>query len=286
MLKDLLSTLKINHYLKNAIIIIPLFFSMNYANINLLLKCIVMTVSFCLISSAVYILNDLIDIEKDRIHPIKCNRAIASGKVPKKMALCLFITLLIISLYTSFLINMCCMAMILFYLILNILYSTYFKNIAIIDVACISLGFIFRIVAGCFAIDAIPSAFVILMTFFCSMFFTFAKRKMELQLLGQEKCRESIKGFDVPGINQFILVNAILSISFYFTYTMDEVTISRAGTAYLYLTTVPFTLIVFRLLYLINFSSENDDPIIYMKDLTLKILSVFYIFIFVLTYFL
>lgn len=286
MIKDILSTLKINHYLKNAIIIIPLFFSMNYANLNLFLKCIIMMLSFCLISSAVYILNDLIDIENDRKHPIKSNRAIASGRISKHLAISLFIILLIFSLSLSFVLNLCCAMMIIFYLILNILYSTCFKNIAIIDVACISIGFIFRIVAGCFAIDAIPSAFVILMTFFCSMFFTFAKRKMELQLLGQNECRKSIKGFDVSGINQFILVNAILSISFYFTYTMDEVTISRAGTAYLYLTTVPFTLIVFRLLYLINFSSENDDPIIYMKDPTLKILSVFYIFIFVMTYFL
>ena len=286
MLKDIIKTLKINHYIKNIIVIIPLFFSMNYANMHLFLKSLVMILSFCFISSAVYVLNDLIDIEKDKKHPIKCNRAIASGRISKRFAIMLLFILLIMSIYTSNIVNPMCVLMTGLYFVLNIFYSLYFKDIAIIDVACISFGFIFRIISGCFAINVLPSAFVILMTFFGSMFFTFTKRKMELQLVGENECRKSIRGFNIDALNQFILVNAILSISFYFTYTMDNSTILRAGTEYLYLTTIPFTLLVFRLLYLVNFANNNDDPIIYMKDKTLKLFAFFYIFIFVLVYFL
>lgn len=284
MIKDILKTLKINHYIKNIIVIIPLFFSMNYANVDLFYKCITAMISFCFISSAVYILNDIIDIEKDKKHPIKCKRAIASGRISKPFAIFMLLLLLIFSVLLSNSINLRCTSMVGLYFLLNILYSLYFKDIAIIDVACISFGFIFRIIAGCFAINVIPSAFVILMTFFGSMFFTFTKRKMELQLLGENECRKSIKGFNINALNQFILVCAILSISFYFTYTMDEITVLRAGTGYLYLTTIPFTLLVFRLLHLINFSNNNDDPIIYMKDITLKTLAIFYIFVFILAY--
>ena len=106
---------------------------------------------------------------------------------------------------------------------------------------------------------------------------------MEIQLLGNN-CRNSIKEFDISAINQFILINAILSISFYFTYTMDAVTISRAGTNYLYITTIPFTLLVFRLLFLVNFSQNNDDPIILLKDKMIKYLSVFYVVTLLLSY--
>ena len=284
MLKDIIKTLKINHYIKNIIVILPLFFSMNYANINLCIECLIVFMSFCWISSSVYILNDIIDIEKDKIHPIKCNRPITSGRLSKPLAVAILVILFCASVFMAKLVNLLCVLMVILYFILNVFYSLYFKKIVIVDVACIAFGFIFRIIAGCFAINVIPSAFVILMTFFASMFFSFTKRKMELKLVGESGCRESIKGFNIPAINQFILVNAILSIAFYFTYTMDEVTIHRAGTEFLYITTIPFTLLVFRFLYLINFSDGEDDPIIFMKDTTLKIFAVFYIIIFVVAY--
>ncbi len=284
MLKDIIKTLKINHYIKNIIVILPLFFSMNYANINLCLECLIVFVSFCFISSSVYILNDIIDIEKDKMHPIKCNRPIASGRLSKPFAVVILIMLFCVSILAAKLVNFLCVLMVIFYFILNVFYSLCFKNIVIVDVACIAFGFILRIIAGCFAINVIPSAFVILMTFFASMFFTFTKRKMELKLVGKNECRASIKGFDISAIDQFILVNAILSIAFYFTYTMDEVTIHRAGTEFLYITTIPFTLLVFRFLYLINFTDGEDDPIIFMKDAALKIFAVFYIIVFVAAY--
>ncbi len=168
--------------------------------------------------------------------------------------------------------------MVVCYFVLNVFYSFNFKNIPIIDVFCIALGFIFRVVAGCFAINVLASPLVILLTFFVSMFFTFTKRKLEFQLIADnEKRRKSLKNFDIQIANYFVLINAILSISFYFTYVLDETTIKRANSEFLYLTAIPFTLIVFRLLLLIFTTKEKDDPIHFVeKDLTIKVLFLFY----------
>lgn len=278
-----IKTLKFNHYIKNVIVIIPLLFSMNFTNPVLWLKCVVIFLAFCLISSAVYVMNDLIDIEKDRLHPIKCHRPIASGKISKKLAYSLMFLLICVSSVLALTLNIPCLIVILLYFILNIFYTLWLKQIALIDVACIALGFVLRIVAGCMAINVIPSALVILLTFFASMFFTFSKRKLELQLTKDDR-RESIKEFNIEIANQFILINAILSIAFYFTYVLDKTTIARAGSEYLYITVIPFTLIVFRLLLLVNIStSENDDPIHFIeKDKPLKFIFWFYVLILIL----
>ena len=114
------------------------------------------------------------------------------------------------------------------------------------------------------------------------MFFTFTKRKLELQFT-QNVCRDSIKNFNLDLLNQLILINAILSIAFYFTYVMDESTILKAGTQYLYLTVIPFTLIIFRLLFLINTMKIVDDPLHYLSDKAIKLLFVLYLLILFLT---
>lgn len=277
MIKAIFKTMKINHYLKNTLVFIPLIFSLNVFNPHLFFRSVIVFVAFCLISSVVYIFNDIIDAESDRKHPIKCKRPIASGILPVKIAILVLILLLGLSLYLSFRLGLLAMLMILSYLVLNIFYSIKLKKIALIDVTCIALGFILRILAGCFAIFVVPSPLVILLTFFTSMFFTYSKRKLELKILkNDEKCRASLKDFDEALINQFVIINAVLSIAFYFTYVLDTQTIERAGTPYLYITVLPFTLIIYRLLLLIN-KADNDDPITFFEqDITLKILFVSY----------
>ncbi|MBQ3310881.1 UbiA prenyltransferase family protein [bacterium] len=288
MLKDILKLCKVNHYIKNVIIIIPLIFSKNLLTFNLYPKCLLMFLGFCFISSAVYIMNDIVDIEKDKVHPAKCKRPIASGKINKNFGIFLCLFLIFLSIACSIFINWLCVLMICLYFILNIFYSLYLKNISLIDVACIATGFILRIVGGCFCINVLPSPLVILMTFFVSMFFTFSKRKLELELIKEpQQCRKSIEKIDINSINQFILLNAVLSISFYITYVLDNSTMQRAGTEYLYLTAIPFTLIIFRLLLLVNTININDDPIYFLEnDNTLKYLIILYfVVIFIVLYF-
>ncbi|MBR6098115.1 UbiA prenyltransferase family protein [bacterium] len=277
MIKDILKTLKVNHYIKNLVVFIPLIFSMNVFNVEKITGCIYMFAAFCLISSAVYVMNDLADIEQDRKHPVKCNRPIASGRISKRFAGFLLVMLVCLSLAISLHFNILCAVSVISYFVLNICYSLWFKKVVLIDVACIATGFILRILAGCYVISVVPSPLVVLMTFFLSMFFTFSKRKMELQLVDMNNRRSALKDFDINIINQFVAINAILAISFYFTYVLDAVTIERAGTRYLYLTAIPFTLIVFQLLLLVNNKEVQDDPIIFIeRNVKLKYLTLFY----------
>ena len=282
MFKTIANTLRINHYIKNTIVLIPLIFSANYNNPLLCIKTLMVLIAFCAISSAVYIFNDIIDINNDRTNPIKKDRPITCGEISKKQALLLMLIGLFISLFISFKINFLTILMLLGYLLLNIFYSIYLKNITLIDVACIALGFIFRILAGCFAIGVKPSPLVIIMTFFASMFFTFAKRKFELELIiDKDIQRKSLSNINIEIIKQFILICAILSISFYLTYMLDSKTIERMGTDLLYITVIPFTLIVFRLLLLINANiSKKGDPIYYIeKDSVLRFLFLLYLIV-------
>ena len=175
------------------------------------------------------------------------------------------------------------------YFLLNIFYSVSLKNIILIDAACIALGFIFRITAGCFAISVIPSPLVILMTFFVSMFFTFIKRKLELEVVKNNiLLRKSISDIDINTANKFILINAVLSIAFYIIYSLDNNTILSVGSEYFYLTAIPFTLIIFRILLLSDFLKEkdNDDPVIFLeRDKTLLFFIIFYFLILIVIYF-
>ena len=286
MIRNILKMMKINHYIKNLVVFVPLIFSLNFADLKLFLCTLLMSIAFCFISSVVYIMNDLFDKEVDKNHPIKSKRPIASGCVSTNTAFFVLLLLFILSTTISYFINLKCLIIVLAYLLLNLAYSLFLKRVVLIDAACIALGFILRIVAGCFAIKVLPSPLVILMTFFVSQFFTFTKRKLEISLLGDvSNTRESIKELDISTANQFILINAILSISFYITYVLDAATIERAGTEYLYLTVMPFTLIIFRLYLLANSMKISDDPIIYLKkDKTIKYLFVLYLLVFFIAY--
>lgn len=282
MIRAIIKTLKVKHYVKNLIVIFPLLFSMSFYKSVSVFECFIIFVSFCAISSAVYILNDLVDRKKDLKHPIKKFRPIASGKISIKQAVLLLCILFLISIITSFSLNNLCLFCVLLYFILNIFYSFLLKNIVLVDAACIAVGFILRILAGCFAIRVLPSPLVILLTFFTSMFFTFSKRKLELGLLKGENCmRKSILSFDISTLEHLVLSNAILSIAFYIVYTLDSATILRAGSSYLYITVIPFTLIVFRLLMLVESKNINfDDPMGFIeKDKILKFFFLFYLIV-------
>lgn len=279
MLAGIFKLLRVKHWVKNLVVFVPLIFSLQIFDLELFMNSLKIFFSFCLISSTVYIFNDVIDVEKDRQHPIKCSRPIASGKISIKVACTLLVFLFLASIFLSKF-SILGLGMILSYLILNIFYTFYLKNLQLIDATCIAMGFIFRIIAGCFVISVQPSPLIVLMTFFISLFFTFTKRKLEFNLNKQvANCRQSLVGFTEESLNQLVYSNAILAIAFYLIYMLDKTTIERCGTDLLYITAIPFTLIIYRLLFLIN-SAQNDDPITFFeKDKQLKCLIVVYIVI-------
>ncbi len=286
MIKSLIKLMKINHYIKNAICFVPLIFSLKFLEVQSFIAEFLMFVSFCLISSSVYVLNDIFDAKADRLHKNKKFRPVASGKISIKTAILFMILLFTLSIFASLYINPLCSLIIVSYFILNIFYTLYFKHIEILDVVSIALGFVLRILAGCSAIMVPPSALVILLTFFVSMLFTFSKRKLEMKLLIEPaRCRKSISKFTPELLNQFVLINAVLSISFYFTYVMDVHTIEKTGAQYLYISAIPFTLIIFRLLFLMNTEQKSDDPSDFIyKDKMLKILFLAYFIILMISF--
>lgn len=281
MIKSIIKLLKLNHHIKNIVVFIPLIFSLNFVYLKSTIFALISFVAFCFIASAVYVLNDIIDAEKDKLHPIKKNRPIASGEISIPLGWSIFVILTILSIVCSCVLNIYVVLTVLLYLVLNIWYSLKLKQLPIIDVVCIALGFILRILTGCFAISVIPSPLVILLTFFTSMFFTFSKRKLEYRLVeNKENCRKSIKEYNEPLLDQYVSANAILSIAFYFTYVLDPVTIERLHNTYLYVTVIPFSLIIFRLLFKIYTCTNQDDPAEFIyKDKTLGILFFIYLLV-------
>lgn len=280
-LKSIINLLKIKHYVKNIVVFIPLVFSLKFLEFNATLEAIIAFIAFDLIASAVYIFNDILDIENDKLHPVKKFRPIASGEISIPLAWILFVLFVIASFVVAFAVNKLVFLSIFLYLILNIWYSLQLKSLPIIDAVGIALGFILRILAGCSAILVVPSPLVILLTFFTSMFFTFSKRKLEYKLLDDKGlCRKSIKGYNETLLNQFVMTNAVLSIAFYITYMLDSTTIQRTGSEYLFITVIPFTIIIYRLVFKIYTANDNDDPAeFFYHDKTLKILIFTYLII-------
>lgn len=280
-LKSIINLLKIKHYVKNIVVFIPLVFSLKFLELNATLEAVIAFIAFDLIASSVYIFNDILDVENDKLHPVKKFRPIASGEISIPLAWILFVLFVIASFVVAFAVNKLVFLSIFLYLILNIWYSLQLKSLPIIDAVGIALGFILRILAGCSAILVVPSPLVILLTFFTSMFFTFSKRKLEYKLLDDKGlCRKSIKGYNETLLNQFVMTNAVLSIAFYITYMLDSTTIQRTGSEYLFITVIPFTIIIYRLVFKIYTANDNDDPAeFFYHDKTLKILIFTYLII-------
>ncbi len=279
--KNILETIKINHYLKNIIIFIPLLLSSDYNKPSIIFISFITFIAFCFISSSVYIFNDLIDINSDIKHPIKRNRPIAGKKITEKSAVFLFLIFLIFSITISYFINIRCLILICSYFILNIFYSLFLKKIAFVDIICIAIGFILRIEAGYISINQAKSITLILLIFFTSLFVTSIKRKLEFMLSKQTGFyRESIQKLAYDRIEKLIDINLYLVLIFYFLLMFQLKNI------YAYITLFPFLLIMLRLKNITNNVTNNDDPMFFIiNDNIIKYLFVFYvIFLFLYVY--
>lgn len=277
-IKDLFKTLKPSHYFKNLTILIPILFSENISNLVIWLDVLIIFSGFCFVSSAIYILNDLIDVEKDKLHPIKCNRPIALGTISKTSAIILLSITLAVGLTIAIITNYQCFYVLIFYFALNIFYSIWLKNFAIVDTTTIAIGFVLRLLSGYFVISEQPSLILILTTFFVSNFFTYTKRSLELQLT--QNTRKSLEQISLKTLNRLIKVNLSFAIIFYVLY-IYVLTVHNNGSKYFYLSVPIFVLIICRVRMLSNTKKLSDDPMIYIeKDLITKILFLIYFSIF------
>jgi len=238
------------------------------------LKSALIFVSFCLVASSVYIVNDIFDRERDCLHPEKKNRPIACGLVSPAEGWALAIVLFGLGLVIAGKLSTPALAIIIAYVLSNFLYSAWMKNIAILDVFFVSLGFVFRIAAGGEAIQVEVSAWIILCTILGSLFLSFAKRRHELSVQGDNAAnhRKTLAEYSPYFLDQMIAVTTASTVMAYALWTMWPSVLEKFHTKHLPYT-IPFVCYgIFRYLYLVHQKGEGGDPTkMFLKDRPLQI---------------
>ena len=261
-MNKVLGTLRPQQWVKNLLLFAGLIFSQNFYNLDLFLKSLAAFGLFCLLSSSVYIVNDILDREGDRKHPLKSNRPIAKGEIKISTAIALFVLLALISLGLSALLSIPFALMALSYLLLNLVYSRYLKHVVIIDVMCIALGFVIRAVAGAVVIGVEISPWLVVCTTLLALFLGFGKRRHELLVLDAQAGdhRKILTEYSPYFLDQMISVVTASTVVAYAFYTLSPEIQIKLQTKYMELT-IPFVLYgVFRYLYLIHQKEGGGSP--------------------------
>ena len=260
-MKKYLKLMRVHHYIKNFLVFAALACSGEFFVLKKLGLATLGFVSFCMISSVVYIINDINDVEKDRKHPTKKNRPIASGAVPIKNAIILAIVLGVIVLVCSYFINswkaICLLGL---YFILNLGYSFGLKNIAIVDIAILASGFFIRLLYGSVVSMIDISNWLYLTVIAGAFYFALGKRRNELKKNGSDKTRKVLKAYPEAFLDKNMYMCLGLMNMFYALWSMDADTIAHYNTEYLILT-VPIVLLI-TMKYSMNIEGESDgDPV-------------------------
>jgi len=262
MLNALIRTMRPRQWSKNIFIFAALVFDEQLLNAEAFLRTLAGFVLFCLISSAVYILNDIVDVDADREHPQKKTRPIASGKLPVGVAWVAGISLVIITLGLAyFFLTPGFEAVLIVYFLLNIAYSKWLKHIPIIDVLLLAGFFVLRVHAGVtlIAVERFSPWLYVVMTLL-ALFLGFGKRRAELALLakGAGSHRKVLEGYTLPLLDQYIMIVAGTTIVAYSLYTFSAPNVPENHSMML---TIPFVLYtIFRYLYLIEVKHAGGAP--------------------------
>lgn len=267
MLINILKTMRPRQWTKNLIIFIPLVFTLReywkpfsremYVLFGISVGAFVL---FCIFSGIVYLINDIVDIEKDRLHPTKRNRPLASGALKRLHAIAAIVILLAIALPLAFWLDVWFGAISVVYIGVNLLYSFVLKNIVIVDVFSVAGGFVLRAVAGASAIHVPASPWLYVCTILLSLFISFSKRRHELVMLedGATNHRAILKEYTPEVLDEMIAVTTASFVMAYSLYTFSAENLPKNRTMML---TIPFALyVVFRLLYLVHVKNEGGSP--------------------------
>ncbi|WP_392486421.1 decaprenyl-phosphate phosphoribosyltransferase [Haloimpatiens sp. FM7315] len=224
-IKEIVKLTRPKQWIKNFFIFAAIVFSGKFMDIDLLKGNIITFIIFCLTSSSIYVLNDIVDIDKDKCHPEKKNRPLASGKVTILQGVVLNIILVLLVIILSLNLNYKIFIICLIYIIMNILYTFKLKNVVIIDVMIITFGFVLRVESGSMATKVELSPWLILCTVLLSLFLALNKRKGEIKMLKKdsEKHRAILKEYSIEFIDSMLnIVTPSIFIS-YCLYTFSSV---------------------------------------------------------------
>lgn len=274
MLKYIFKAMRPRQWTKNAFVLAALVFDRQLFNIPSLERTLLTFVIFCLVSSSVYLLNDVMDIEADRIHPVKKNRPIASGKVPVTLAIGLSVFLILLSLVVSYFLSLGLVAIISVYFLLNLAYSKWLKHMPIIDVLVIAACFVLRVAAGVSVIQVERfSPWLYVVTTLFALYIGFGKRRAELMVLVPENSqshRKVLSGYSIEFVDQLITVVSSTTIIAYSLYTFSAPNLPDNHAMML---TIPFVLYgIFRYLSLLQIYKMGGEPEeLLLKDRPLQI---------------
>ncbi len=266
-----LKLIRIKHWIKNILIFLPIICA-GLLNINTITKTALGVLSFSLMSSFIYIINDIKDIEKDKNHPRKKNRPLASGIIKKQTAIIIAVVMLILSLSITIIINKNItnpsLYILISYMIINLAYSLGLKNVAIIDVALLASGFILRVYYGASLFDIEVSNWLFLTILNASLFLGLGKRRKEL--MNTKDSRIVLKDYNESFLEKFQYLTLTLTIVFYSLWTIEQ------NIKYLYIT-IPLLMLIFMKYCLYIEKNDEGDPItILFEDKTLIMLCLIY----------
>ena len=258
---ELLRLMRPHQWVKNAFVFIGLLFGHAWQDAHLVTQVVIAFAAFCLVSSAIYTINDIVDLEQDRRHPKKCKRPLASGNVSVPMAMLLAALLGLPGLGLAWYASPAVLAILIGYALMNIAYSLRLKHVVILDVFIIATGFMLRILAGTLGVGIPPSQWLLLCGLMVTLFLGFTKRRAEIIALTEDKTahRRVLEHYSPVLLDKMIGITAAGVIMSYSLYTMNPDTIRIHNTANL-IYTVPFVMYgVFRYIYLLHHQNRGGD---------------------------
>ncbi|MCC7576083.1 MAG: decaprenyl-phosphate phosphoribosyltransferase [Methanomethylovorans sp.] len=257
MLRPVFRSMRPYQWYKNFVLFLCLIFSKNLLNLEMWLDLILVFFVFCMLAGSQYMLNDVKDAEKDRLHPKKKYRPIAAGLLSVRTALIISSIIIIISLAIAFSMGRLVGFVSLLYLVNSILYSLYFKNFAIIDAIFIAVGFVIRAIAGCVTINVTISPWLILCVFLLALVLAFGKRRHELD--SNQNSRNSLSQYNITMSETLLNSSVSMLLMSYALYTVSIHTAMML--------TLPFAFYgIFRYVQLINLKGIGEEVELLMQD--------------------
>jgi 4-hydroxybenzoate polyprenyltransferase len=262
-IKIISALMRPHQYIKNGFVFIGVLFG-HYWGTHSILSAFLIFIAFCCISSSVYIFNDIIDIDNDKNHPKKCMRPLPAGLISIPLAYGVMVLLMSLAFCTAYFINRNVMILISCYFLLNLCYTIWIKNIVILDIFTISMGFMCRILAGTLGLNIEPSQWLLLCGFTITLFLGFSKRFSEIKIIentSQEigTTRTVLVHYNATSLERFMTISAACTIMSYACYTVSVQTLMVHKQAHL-VYSVPIVIYgIFRYLHLIYAQQKGGD---------------------------
>ncbi|MGD0707212.1 MAG: decaprenyl-phosphate phosphoribosyltransferase [Anaerolineaceae bacterium] len=261
MLRSIIKTMRIRQWVKNAFVLAALVFDRQLSIFSSVERSVAGMLLFCLLSSVVYIINDVMDVDADRQHPEKCKRPIAAGELPIPVALAAAAVLCVVVFPLAYWLSLDFAVLCAFYLAVNLAYSRWLKHIPLVDVLVLASCYVLRVASGVTLIHVERfSPWLYVVTTLLALYLGFGKRRAELSNLGSSATvhRPVLDGYTIPLLDQFITIVSSTTIVAYSFYTFSAPNVPENHTMML---TIPFVIYgIFRYLYLIQVEHAGGEP--------------------------